>query len=69
MPFGSLIMVLESNHSLAEVLAVAKIHPFYVPSVQYPPDSHRVRAIKEQVAREPTEADLRAQPLLRKKDL
>ncbi|KAK7428403.1 hypothetical protein QQZ08_005022 [Neonectria magnoliae] len=62
-------MLPESNHSLAEVLAVAKIHPFYVSDVQYPPGAHIVQGIRERVAREPTEANLQAQPLLRKKDL
>ncbi|KPM41727.1 hypothetical protein AK830_g4832 [Neonectria ditissima] len=62
-------MVLESNYSLADVLAVAKIHPFYVPNVQYPPDSCTVRSIREQVAKDPVDADLQTQPLLRKKDL
>lgn len=62
-------MVRKSNYSLADVLSVAKIHPFYVTDVQYPPDPRTIQASREQAAKEPTEANLRAQPLLRKKDL
>ncbi|KAF7557974.1 hypothetical protein G7Z17_g265 [Cylindrodendrum hubeiense] len=62
-------MILESGHSLVDVLAIAKIHPFYVSDVQYPPDAHAIRATRDKAAKNPAESDLRAQPLLRKKDL
>ncbi|KAF6804232.1 hypothetical protein CPLU01_16070, partial [Colletotrichum plurivorum] len=54
-------------YSLAGVLSVAKIHPFYSRS-QYPPDDDGVRVAREQGA-SITDADLTTQPLLRKKDL
>ena len=57
------------GYSLADVLAVARIHPFYVTHVQYPPDAQTIRTARERAARELAEADLKAQPLLRKKDL
>lgn len=62
-------MVPKSNYSLADVLSVAGVHPFYVTDVQYPPDARTIQAAREQAAKEPIEANLRAQPLLRKKDL
>ncbi|KAH7136898.1 hypothetical protein B0J13DRAFT_597344 [Dactylonectria estremocensis] len=52
-----------------EVLSVARIHPFYVCNVQYPPDTNTIKAALEKSAQEPTKADLRTQSLLRKRDL
>ncbi|KAH6892639.1 hypothetical protein B0T10DRAFT_537547 [Thelonectria olida] len=56
-------------YPLADVLAVAKIHPFYTSNVQYPPDEDTIQAARERAALAPGEANLKAQPLLRKKDL
>ncbi|POR38335.1 Uncharacterized protein TPAR_01456 [Tolypocladium paradoxum] len=56
-------------YSFVDVLAVAKIHPFYVPDIQYPPDAETIRVVRERAAKEPTKVDLRSQPLRRKKDL
>ncbi|KAK2612474.1 hypothetical protein QQS21_001578 [Conoideocrella luteorostrata] len=58
------------NYPLQKVLAVAKIHPFYKPAVQYPPDLETIRTIQEQSAEEQsTSAAFKSQPLLHKKDL
>ncbi|OTB04747.1 hypothetical protein M426DRAFT_320606 [Hypoxylon sp. CI-4A] len=63
-------MELES-YSLAEVLAVANIHPFYVPDIQYPPDARTIQAVRKLAKTLPTEVtvDLKLQPLLQKKGL
>lgn len=59
----------EKTFSLEEVLAVAKRHPFYSPSVQYPPDKDAILAIREQVAAQPQQPNLLSQPLLWKSSL
>ncbi|CAH0050805.1 unnamed protein product [Clonostachys solani] len=59
----------DKNFSLEEVLAVAKRHPFYDPSVQYPPHKDAIRAIREQVAAQPSASGLSSQPLLWKSSL
>ncbi|KAK7215778.1 hypothetical protein V2G26_003781 [Clonostachys chloroleuca] len=59
----------EKTFSLEEVLAVAKRHPFYSPSVQYPPDKDAILAIREQVAAQPQPPNLLSQPLLWKSSL
>ncbi|KAI8654504.1 hypothetical protein NCS57_01196000 [Fusarium keratoplasticum] len=56
------------RYSVADVLAVAKIHPFYS-DAQYPPDDDTIQKAREQAALTFREGDLQAQPLLRKKDL
>ncbi|KAJ4238410.1 hypothetical protein NW757_013110 [Fusarium falciforme] len=56
------------TYSVADVLSVAKIHPFYS-EAQYPPDDDTIQKAREQAALTFREGDLQAQPLLRKKDL
>ncbi|KAM5343715.1 hypothetical protein ACJ41O_012252 [Fusarium nematophilum] len=56
------------TYSLAEVLAVAKIHPFYS-NAEYPPDDDVLLATREQAALVSAQADLKTQPVLRKRDL
>ena len=56
------------TYSLADVLAIAKIHPFYT-ATQYPPDEDSIEAAREQAAATLKNADLKTQPLLWKKDL
>ncbi|KAL2190917.1 hypothetical protein L209DRAFT_24694 [Thermothelomyces heterothallicus CBS 203.75] len=56
-------------YSLNEVLAVARIHPFYNPAVQYPPDEECIRAVLELAAKEQSAPDLGRVPLTTKKDL
>ncbi|AEO56071.1 hypothetical protein MYCTH_2300559 [Thermothelomyces thermophilus ATCC 42464] len=56
-------------YSLNEVLAVARIHPFYNPAVQYPPDEEGIRAVLESAAKEQSAPDLGRVPLTTKKDL
>lgn len=54
---------------LAEVLAVAKNHPFYVPEVNYPPDATALKKIQDCAKQKIERANLSSQKLLRKKDL
>lgn len=58
-------------HSLGEVLAVAKIHPFYVEEIQYPPDEKTVQSVRERAAAEGEQKneDLKKWPVIWKKDL
>jgi hypothetical protein len=57
-------------YSLADVLAIANIHPFYAPDIEYPPDADAIhRAMARAVKQPTTEADLESRPLLQKKDL
>lgn len=56
-------------YSLAEVLAVAQIHPFYHPDVQYPPNAKALKATRELVANEAIPVNLLTQPLLQKKSM
>ncbi|KAI1825999.1 hypothetical protein F4861DRAFT_146430 [Xylaria intraflava] len=56
-------------YSLQEVLAVAKIHPFYNQDVAYPPDAGAVQIATEQAGNESAEANLQLQPLLWKSQL
>lgn len=55
--------------SLAEILAVAKIHPFYNPDVQYPPGAEAIESAVYQAAKQSTDIDLSSLPLISKKDL
>jgi hypothetical protein len=57
------------GYQLADVLAVARIHPFYVAGVQYPPDARTIDAARKHASKMSAEKELRTQPLLRKKDL
>ena len=52
----------------ADVLVVAKAHPFYS-DAQHPPDEETIQRLREQAALSPTSPDLKGQPLIRKKDL
>ncbi|KAM0548526.1 hypothetical protein ACHAPJ_009849 [Fusarium lateritium] len=56
------------TYSLADVLAVAKMHPFYS-HAQYPPDDETIYAAREKAALISQEPHLRSQPVLQKKDL
>ncbi|UKZ78245.1 hypothetical protein TrVFT333_005981 [Trichoderma virens FT-333] len=58
-------------HSLREVLAIAKIHPFYVEGIQYPPDGKAIQAVRERIAAEKDQEneDLKSQPIIWKKNL
>lgn len=64
------IMVSYSAHSLAEVLAIAQIHPFYASDVEYPPGADTLQTIRSQSSEEIADLnDLQQRPLLWKKDL
>ncbi|KAL7786727.1 hypothetical protein V8C37DRAFT_391862 [Trichoderma ceciliae] len=56
-------------HSLEEVLAVAKIHPFYVEEIKYPPDEKTIREVREKVTKEKAKDELESRPIIWKKDL
>jgi hypothetical protein len=56
------------RYQLADVLAVAKIHPFYNPDVDYPPDADTVRRLRGLIDQKAKPA-LQEQPLLNKKTL
>ncbi|KAJ5435621.1 hypothetical protein N7445_006506 [Penicillium cf. griseofulvum] len=56
------------RYQLAEVLAVAKIHPFYNPDVDYPPDADTIQRLRELIDQKANPA-LQEQPLLDKKTL
>lgn len=62
-------MLIPHVFTLHEVLAVARIHPFYDARVQYPPDSLAVQAALESAAAEKPPPDMLRLPLTTKKDL
>lgn len=62
-------MAFQPSFSLAEVLAVAKIHPFYNPEVKYPPGADVIKATRQHLLGRNEVADLLTQPLLWKRDL
>ncbi|KLO82574.1 uncharacterized protein LW93_9778 [Fusarium fujikuroi] len=55
-------------YSLADVLAIARIHPFYC-STQYPPDDKTIQDAREKAASKYERPDLKSWPLLRRSDL
>ena len=57
------------NFSLAEILAVAKLHPFYNSQSKYPPSKKNLSAVCEEAKRHAENANLQAHPLLHKKDM
>ncbi|KAJ5557144.1 hypothetical protein N7494_001059 [Penicillium frequentans] len=60
--------MVDKVYSLSQVLGVAKIHPIYNPSVEYPPDTDAIQEVFELTAAE-KEPDLSVQPVLQKEDL
>ncbi|KAF5706283.1 cystathionine gamma-synthase [Fusarium mundagurra] len=56
------------TYSLADILAVARVHPFYC-STQYPPDEPAIQRAREEAASKYEPPDLKSWPLLRKNDL
>ncbi|KAF5695232.1 hypothetical protein FDENT_536 [Fusarium denticulatum] len=56
------------TYSLADVLAVARMHPFYC-STQYPPDEDAIHRAREEAASNYERPNLKSWPLLRKSDL
>ncbi|KAI0431941.1 hypothetical protein F5Y09DRAFT_330016 [Xylaria sp. FL1042] len=53
----------------ADVLAVARIHPFYNKETKYPPDACAIRDVRKQAVEQPAVVDLNLFPLLWKSDL
>ncbi|KAF4336262.1 hypothetical protein FBEOM_9866 [Fusarium beomiforme] len=56
------------THSLSDVLAVARMHPFYC-SAKYPPDDEAIQDAREKAALKSGQSDLRSWPLLQKRNL
>lgn len=61
--------MLPESYRLAEVLAVANIHPFYNSKFQYPPESNAIQHARQSATKTATEVDLRIRPMVTKKDL
>ena len=59
---------MSGRYTLAEVLAVARIHPFYNEDVQYPPDREAIQKARLRTMGE-KDRNLQKQPLLHKKAL
>ncbi|OQE42941.1 hypothetical protein PENCOP_c003G00376 [Penicillium coprophilum] len=57
------------SYSLAEVLAVARKHPFYNPEIAYPADEETIQRLREVVTDQNVKSELQKQPLLGKKTL
>ncbi|KAI0150531.1 hypothetical protein GGR57DRAFT_493058 [Xylariaceae sp. FL1272] len=51
-------------YSVADVLAVAKLHPFYNSDVQYPPDTETIHRAREMVVQTQADSLLQTQPFL-----
>ena len=62
-------MTSNSPFSLADILAIARIHPFYVLDVKYPPDADTIHAARERASQTMAESNLKAQPFLWKSTL
>ncbi|KAK6837668.1 hypothetical protein RU639_001335 [Aspergillus parasiticus] len=62
-------MMAPTTFSLKEVLAVAEIHPFYNPAVEYPPTPETIKSAIELADKRSTDIDLSSLPLVSKKDL
>ncbi|KFA72015.1 hypothetical protein S40288_07661 [Stachybotrys chartarum IBT 40288] len=63
------IMTVEAPYSMADILAIARIHPFYDPDVLYPPDAATIRAIRELASKNPDAINFETQPFLWKSQL
>ncbi|KAJ5823600.1 hypothetical protein N7447_005940 [Penicillium robsamsonii] len=57
------------TYTLAEVLAVAKKHPFYNPEIVYPADEETIQKLRELVIDQNVIPEFQEQPLLGKKTL
>ncbi|KAJ6189765.1 hypothetical protein N7519_004673 [Penicillium mononematosum] len=57
------------SYTLAEVLAVAKTHPFYNPDIVYPADAETIESLRKTVTDQKEKPRLQDQPLLEKKTL
>lgn len=53
-------------YSLAEVLAVAKLHPFYNPEAVYPPDPLAIEKACRSISADVQASELASLPLLTK---
>ncbi|KAJ5598167.1 hypothetical protein N7537_008251 [Penicillium hordei] len=56
-------------YSLAELLAVAKTHPFYNTDIEYPADAVTIQKLRELVIDQKTQPNIQRQPLLDKRTL
>jgi hypothetical protein len=62
-------MMSVNTFPLSDVLAVAKIHPFYNPTAEYPPDPEAIQSAVQSAQQVSTAVDLTGLPLIGKKDL
>lgn len=61
--------IMAGPYSLAAVLEVAKIHPFYNSDINYPPGPEAIQAALQRAATLSPGINFDSQPLLRKEDL
>jgi hypothetical protein len=57
------------RYSLAEVMAIAELHPFYNEDVKYPLNLDEISSLQELGVDEKKEHNIKHQPLLHKKTL
>ena len=66
----TLVEIMTKGHySLAEVLAVAKLHPFYNPEAVYPPDALAIEEACRSSSADVTASEFASLPLLTKDHL
>jgi hypothetical protein len=58
------IMASHPPFSLADILAIAKIHPFYASDVKYPPDADTIQMVRERLSQGNVETNLTTQAVL-----
>ncbi|KAI0487214.1 hypothetical protein F4859DRAFT_247289 [Xylaria cf. heliscus] len=56
-------------YPLQDILAIARIHPFYNPEREYPPDAYTIQDARKWATEQSAEEELKAFPLIWKKDL
>lgn len=50
--------------SLADILAIAQIHPFYASDVKYPPDADTIQRVRKQLSQGKVETNWKTQAVL-----
>lgn len=61
--------MIPERYSLAEVLAVAAIHPFYHSDIEYAPSAEAIQAALARATEDGAKFDILTQPLLQKKSM
>lgn len=62
-------MVSRDIFTLKDILAVAKIHPFYAFNANYPPDASTIQTAREDASEDAAESDLKLRSPLWKSTL